>query len=151
METIKRILNITLRAAEVIFLVFTIYGFYYAKQQEYIGDKAAGVMIALMCIVLLAVCIGIEILKVGYRYRCPWCKKWFALKKKNREYIGSEKISVAVSTLSEEYSRDGQKTGRYSVGEQYVPGVKKIYHINYICKKCGKSSYTTEYIRNASV
>ncbi len=151
METIKSILNITLRAAEVIFLGFTIYGFYYAKQQEYIGDKAAGVMIALMCIVLLAMCIGIEILKVGYKHRCPWCKKWFALKKKSREYIGSENISVAVSTRSEEYNRDGRKTGRYSVGEQYVPGVKKIYHINYICKKCGKSSYTTEYTRNASV
>ncbi len=151
MSAIKKILNKLLRFAEVIFIGMIVYCFYYASKQEYIGNKAAGVILAIIFIALFAMCIGIEVLKIGYSNKCPSCGKWFALKKQGREYIGSEKISVAVSTHSEEYHRDGTKTGRYSVGQQYVPGVKETYHINYICKKCGKSCYSTEYNRHASV
>lgn len=151
MNTIKKMLNIILRVAEVIFLGMTIYCIFYINKGENIGQKAAGVILALVFILLFAICIGIEVLKVGYSNKCPSCNKWFALKKQGREYIGSENISVAVSTHSEEYNRDGSKTGRYSVGQQYVPGVKETYHINYICKKCGKRCYSTEYNRHASI
>ncbi len=151
MKTIKKLLNIILRVAEVIFLGMTVYSFIYINKAENTGEKVAGVILALIFFALFIMCIGIEVLKVGYSNKCPSCKKWFALKKQGREYIGSEKISVAVSTHSEEYNRDGSKTGRYSVGQQYVPGVKETYHINYICKKCGKSCYSTEYNRHASM
>ena len=151
MSVIKKIANKLLRIAEVIFIVMIVYCIYDTSKQEHIGNKVAGVIGTIIFIVLFAMCIGIEVLKIGYSNKCPSCRKWFALKKQGREYIGSEEISVAVSTRSEEYHKDGTKTGRYSVGEQYVPGVKETYHINYICKKCGKSCYKTEYSRHANV
>lgn len=151
MRIIKNFLNIILRIAEVIVFGMIVFCFYTVSKSENAGEKAAGVMVALIFIILFVMCIGIEILKVGYSNKCPSCNKWFALKKQGREYVGSEKISVAVSTRSEEYNRDGSRTGRYSVGQQYIPGVKETYHINYICKKCGKSCYSTEYNRQASM
>ena len=43
-----------------------VYCFYYASKQEYIGNKAAGVILAIIFIALFAMCIGIEVLKIGY-------------------------------------------------------------------------------------
>lgn len=75
MNTIKKMLNIILRVAEVIFLGMTIYCIFYINKGENIGQKAAGVILALVFILLFAICIGIEVLKVGYSNKCPSCNK----------------------------------------------------------------------------
>ena len=156
MSGVKRFLfkglNIILRVAEVFFLITTIYGFYQASGESSPGNKMAGIVVGVIFLMGLLVCIGIEILKVGYKNKCPSCGKWFALKReKGREFIGKEKVSVAVTTRSDEYHRDGTKTGRYSEGYQYVPGHKYTYHINYTCRKCGKSCYSTVTERHADI
>ena len=66
-------LNIILRVAEVIFLGMTIYCIFYINKGENTGEKASGVILALVFIVLFAICIGIEVLKVGYNNKCPSC------------------------------------------------------------------------------
>ena len=150
-EVVFKALNVILRVAEVLFLVFTIYGFYRASQETVLGNKLAGIVVGTLFVLGFLLCIGIEILKVGHRNKCPSCGKWFALKKLGKEYIGSEKVSVAVTTRSDEYYRDGTKTGRYSEGTQYVPGHKDTYHVNYVCKKCGKKCHSTFYKRRADL
>ena len=156
MSAVKRVLfkvlNIILRVAEVLFLITAVYGFYQASRESHSGQKAANIIVGAVFVVGFLVCIGIEILKAGYGNKCPSCGRWFALKReKGREFIGKEKVSVQVATRSDEYHRDGTKTGRYFEGYQYVPGYKYTYHINYTCKKCGKSCYSTVTERHADV
>lgn len=150
MKILKKVLNTILHIAEVIFFVMMIYCFTEIKSDSF-ANVLGGIILFLFFSALFILCIGIEVLKVGHRNKCPWCNKWFALKKQGEEYVGSEEISVKVSTHSEEYYSNGTTTGRYSIGEQYVPGVKETYHINYLCKKCGKSCYSTKYKRHASI
>lgn len=86
----------------------------------------------------IGIVIAIEILRIGYGRKCPSCKKWFALKKCGTEFVEEQNISVKV--VGNTYNRNRDVIGTQ---EQYVPGIRRIYHKNYKCKICGKECYTT--------
>ncbi len=74
----------------------------------------------------------------GKEHKCPSCNKRFCLKKEGKEIIGRESVSVLVETNTR--NRAGEVTGTQ---EQYVPGERTTYQINYVCKKCGERCHST--------
>ena len=74
----------------------------------------------------------------GKDHKCPSCNKRFCLKKTGEEVIKRENISVLVETKTK--NRNGDVIGSQ---EQYVPGERVTYRINKVCKKCGKTCYST--------
>ena len=74
----------------------------------------------------------------GKDHKCPSCKKNFCLKKVGTEIIGKEDVSVLVETNTK--NRNGDVIGTQ---EQYVPGERVTYCVNYVCKKCGEQCHST--------
>ena len=74
----------------------------------------------------------------GKEHKCLSCNKRFCLKKEGKEIIGRESVSVLVETNTR--NRAGEVTGTQ---EQYVPGERTTYQINYVCKKCGERCHST--------
>lgn len=74
----------------------------------------------------------------GKDNRCPSCHKPFCLKKTGEEIVNKENVSVLVNTNTR--NRKGEVVGSQ---EQYVPGERITYRVNKVCKKCGKSCYST--------
>lgn len=74
----------------------------------------------------------------GKDYKCPSCNRRFCLKKTGQEVVKRENIYVSVETNTR--NRDGEVIGSQ---EQYVPGERITYRVNKVCKKCGKSCYST--------
>ena len=74
----------------------------------------------------------------GKDNRCPSCNKPFCLKKTGEEVVSKENVSVLVNTNTR--NRKGEVVGSQ---EQYVPGERITYRVNKVCKKCGKSCYST--------
>lgn len=74
----------------------------------------------------------------GKEHKCPSCNKRYCLKKEGKEVVGREAVSVLVETNTR--NRAGEVTGTQ---EQYVPGERTTYQINYVCKKCGERCYST--------
>ena len=74
----------------------------------------------------------------GNDYKCPSCNKRFCLKKEGTDVV--DKKSVSVRVLNNIRNRNGEVTGTL---EQYVPGERITYQINYVCKKCGEGCHST--------
>lgn len=91
-------------------------------------------------IVLIMIIIPMIVLIIdrGLDRRCVECKQWFALRVTDDTLIKREDIQI----LTEVKRKDnyGHVVGTQ---EQYVPGTRKIYHKNYICRKCGATSFRT--------
>ena len=68
--------------------------------------------------------------------RCPYCKKFFVLKKVGVQDISKEKISVLVKV--KRYDINDKECGTQ---EQYIPGTRISYEATYLCEKCGKKKY----------
>lgn len=96
----------------------------------------------LACFIGILICGMIMYLIIYYWYgknhKCPACKKRFCLKKTGEEIVGRENISVLVETRIR--NKNGEVIGSQ---EQYVPGERITYRINKVCRKCGKSCYST--------
>ena len=69
-------------------------------------------------------------------YKCPTCKKRFALKRIGKELASSERISILQEVKTR--NRNGNVVGTQ---EQYIPGTRRIYEIHYVCKNCGEDCY----------
>ena len=73
---------------------------------------------------------------LGAMYKCPTCKKRFALKRIGKELASSERISILQEVKTR--NRNGNVVGTQ---EQYIPGTRRIYEIHYVCKNCGEDCY----------
>ncbi|RGH82322.1 MULTISPECIES: hypothetical protein [Lachnospiraceae] len=86
--------------------------------------------------------IGILYIIIYYWYgkdtRCPSCHKPFCLKKTGEEIVSKENVSVLINTNTR--NKKGEIVGSQ---EQYVPGERITYRVNKVCKKCGKTCYST--------
>lgn len=112
------------------------------------AEHSAGVVV--LMIVLCLVCFGIAFL-IFYLgrmkpSRCPYCNQFFALKEMDTKAVGSEDIYVSVENKIKNIN--GEVTGTQ---EQHVPGKRIKYQRNFICKKCGASSYKNYTRDTASV
>lgn len=82
-------------------------------------------------LIMSGIIIGYILIR-GWRKRCPYCGKLFALRKTQVELVAQEDISVAVDVdTRDEYGKTIRTT------TQYVPGTRDIYDIYYVCKHCG--------------
>ena len=73
---------------------------------------------------------------LGAMYKCPTCKKRFALKRIEKELDRSERISILQEVKTR--NRNGNVVGTQ---EQYIPGTRRTYEIHYVCKNCGEDCY----------
>ena len=93
-------------------------------------------------LIITAIFVGIMYIIIYYWYgkdnRCPSCKKPFCLKTTGEEVVSKENVSVLVNTNTR--NRKGEVVGSQ---EQYVPGDRITYRVNKVCKKCGKTCYST--------
>lgn len=80
----------------------------------------------------------IIVINHGLDRKCAECKQWFALRVTGDTLMKCEDIQI----LTEVKRKDnfGHVVGTQ---EQYVPGTRKIYHKNFICRKCGATSFRT--------
>jgi len=74
----------------------------------------------------------------GKDYKCPSCGKRFCLKKEGKEVVGRENVSVLMEVKTRNSA--GEVTGSQ---EQYVPGERTTYQVNYVCKKCGERCHSS--------
>lgn len=102
-------------------------------------------MVIMLATILIDIAI-IFILRKGREFRCPTCKKLFALKEVRNVKVDSKDIFVSVKTKSR--NNDGDIVGTQ---EQYVPGERIKYRRDYICKKCGAECYQTYTRDNANI
>lgn len=105
-------------------------------------DMNLGFIERLMMLVF-AIIIGMVLYVIiyywwGNEHKCPSCNKRFCLKKEGTQIQSKESISVLVETKTR--NNDGDVTG---TAEQYVPGERITYQVNYVCKKCGKKCHST--------
>lgn len=63
--------------------------------------------------------------------KCSECKKFFALKKTGRKFIGKEDINMA-EILTQPHLKGEIQT----MVERMVPGEKRVFEITYECKFC---------------
>lgn len=96
------------------------------------------ITLILVVVVLLIILYAIIYYWYGKDHKCPACNKRFCLKKEGKEIIGREAVSVRVETNTK--NRNGEVIGTQ---EQYVPGERITYQVNYVCKKCGEQCYRT--------
>ena len=117
-----------------VFIAATIYAIFEAQDT---ATSLAGIFI-------LAILCGLEFLiiyfGIGKYWKCPHCKKRFAIKKINKERVGREDISILMETKNRNYRGDIIGTS-----EQYIPGKRIKYRINYVCRKCGKKTHKMKY------
>lgn len=99
------------------------------------ADRLGGFICILICGMIMYLIIYYW---YGKNHKCPACKKRFCLKKTGEEIVGRENISVLVETRTR--NKNGEVIGSQ---EQYVPGERITYRINKVCRKCGKSCYST--------
>ena len=78
--------------------------------------------------------------------KCPVCNRRFALRKAGDKEIRQENISIKMPL--ETRNRNGDII---STSEQYVPGKRIFYQRTFVCKYCGKNSYSTYSRDRASV
>lgn len=134
-NVIGKILNKMWKIVRVIWILVIIVGISECtKSTTYIESRVREILLTSFITILY---VAIEVLRYGYQNRCLSCKRWFALKKIGKTFEGSEDISVAVKGKT--YGNDGKQVGYQ---EQYVPGTKNIYHMNYQCKYCGRTCYS---------
>lgn len=103
------------------------------------GQVSVGVVITWG--VILCCCIYfwfIKECKFIKERKCPSCKKLFGLQEENTEVVNKEKVSVPVQTKMR--NNNGEVFGTQ---EQYVPGERITYRVNYKCKECGEKCYRT--------
>ena len=104
--------------------------------------RESSILERIMYFVFALIGIGIMYVIIYYWYgkynRCPSCNKPFCLKKTGEEVVSKENVSVLVNTNTR--NRKGEVVGSQ---EQYVPGERITYRVNKVCKKCGKSCYST--------
>lgn len=104
--------------------------------------SGSGFLERIMYLIFALIGIGIMYIIIYYWYgkdnRCPSCNKPFCLKKTGEEVVSKENVSVLVNTNTR--NRKGEVVGSQ---EQYVPGERITYRVNKVCKKCGKSCYST--------
>lgn len=124
------------KVVRILCIIFIIAWFWFiAKSNDQMAVKVIG---TLMGVGFLAGYIAVECLVIGMNQRCPHCKKMFALKKIGKEFVNSEQISVL--TEVNRYNNSHEKVGTQ---EQYINGTRNHYRINYRCKCCGKTAYST--------
>ena len=96
----------------------------------------------IVMLIFVLILVGVLYLIVYYwygkEYKCPSCHKPFCLKKTGEEIVSKENVSVLVNTNTR--NRKGEVVGSQ---EQYVPGERITYRVNKVCKKCGKTCYST--------
>lgn len=108
-----------------------------------IGVDMGGGFLERIVMFVFAIIIGMLLYVIiyywwGKDYKCPSCNKPFCLKKEGTKAVGKEKVSVLVETKTR--NKNGEVTG---TAEQYVPGERTTYQINYVCKKCGEKCHRT--------
>ncbi|MDR2720678.1 MAG: hypothetical protein LBB15_00095 [Puniceicoccales bacterium] len=84
------------------------------------------------------VLFSIFLLITRYRYKrkCDGCKKWNAMRKTQREYIGEKP-----TTIVEERTKKNSKGEVISSWEVDVPATIYYYHTHRKCKHCGYRDY----------
>lgn len=101
----------------------------------------------IVCVIVLGLIMYIIVYYWwGKDHKCPSCKKNFCLKKEGTSIVSKEAVSVLVETNTK--NRNGDVIGTQ---EQYVPGERVTYRIDYICKKCGERCHSTYTKDNAKV
>lgn len=100
-----------------------------------IGEKLGMLMFLIIQCLLLCVIVYYW---YGSEHKCPSCNKRFCLKKESTDIIDKETISIPVENVIKDTS--GNVIGTQ---EQYAPGRRITYQVNYVCKKCGAQSFTT--------
>ena len=96
-----------------------------------LSSKIATVLIGIVIAGALILALALR----GYNgviYRCPACKKFYALSFIDSNLLREEDISIKVSTERKNVS--GEVIGTQ---EQYIPGKRKFYEQTYKCKNCG--------------
>ena len=146
MDFLQTLLNKIWKVVRVILILFFVYGMWYVFFDMKNYHFIARFLMFLFFVIFLAIVIGVEVLKKGYREKCPKCKKWFSLEDMGTELVGKKDINVKVEGNT--YNRNGEVIGTQ---EQYVPGTRKIYHQNFKCKKCGNRCYSTFSKSNANL
>lgn len=89
-------------------------------------------------IVMYILSIIVLIINFGYKRRCPSCYKWFSMKWSGDKLVKCEDIQIKTEVKTK--NSRGEVIGTQ---EQYIPGTRKFYQKNYICRKCGETSYDT--------
>ena len=87
-------------------------------------------------VLIITIILNRILLHYCKKNQCPSCKKLFCLQGLGQEEVGRKSISVLVETkIKNEY----REISGYQ--EQYVPGERIIYQVNWVCKKCGEPCY----------
>ena len=96
----------------------------------------------IMMFIFVLILIGVMYVIIYYWYgkdnKCPSCHKPFCLKTTGEEIVSKENVSELENTNTR--NRKGEVVGSQ---EQYVPGERITYRVNKVCKKCGKTCYST--------
>ena len=107
-----------------------------------VTDMSSGIPERIAMLIVTVIFVGVMYIIIYYwygkDYKCPSCHKPFCLQKTGEEVINKENVSVLVNTNTR--NRNGEVVGSQ---EQYVPGERITYRVNKICKKCGKTCYST--------
>lgn len=95
----------------------------------FMGDTSMG----FTCLLFILVACAIAVYFIGRKSKCPECKKIYALKTVDKRLVDEQQISVKQS--NEIRNNVGKVTGTY---DQMVPGKRRIYEVDKVCKYCGK-------------
>lgn len=79
------------------------------------------------CLLLIAI----------WPFRCKECKRWFAVRKRDKIKIKSEKIYTVV----ENETRSAYSGEVTKITEQHIPGKRSTYKTTSVCKYCGAEKY----------
>lgn len=71
----------------------------------------------------------------GIKFMCPRCKKGYALKNIDTLVVNEEDIVIKTQLKN----RDKQTKEVLSVRDEYVPGKKTTYRLEYVCRYCGEN------------
>lgn len=95
------------------------------------GDSSTGFTAIIFALVACAIVLYMR----GRKSQCPECKKIYALKQVDKRLVGTKEISIKQS--NEIRDNEGKVTGTY---DQMVPGERRIYEVDKVCKYCGKKT-----------
>lgn len=103
-----------------------------------LSDEFGGMNVWLF-ICIFGICpAAVLILDWGYERRCPYCKKWFSLKKDGEQLVDSKDINIRTELATKDLR--GNKIGTH---EQYISGSRNKYRISYVCRHCMEITYKT--------
>ena len=121
--------------------------------------KKAGIFFAVMAILMIVlgvndrdaeflttgigICVVIALIAYylqGRKKRCPSCKKLFALQKVEEKVVSEEEVYVLMNNNVR--NKDGEITGTV---EQRVPGIRRTFDEEFVCKHCGEHVHRTFY------